>query len=211
MSLPVKKHAPTATVAAVVAWCCWPYLAQPAGEHADGKGQELPTIADELLRPVLEPPCQRDPFQAQDESALIFHANDAADPSAGGLRDGGTLAEPGDGTEASIVGEASGPTPLVGEQGAEPDRSARAPPGLVLDATYVQGTRRFAVVNGQVYQQGQEVPIPGSGAGRYVIGEILPGKVLLWGGRQTLELAYRSLLDGNIATVPTEGGQDGQQ
>jgi hypothetical protein len=61
---------------------------------------------------------------------------------------------------------------------------------LALKATSIYADRRLAIINGQIYEQGQRLDLPESSAEPWVVARILPYKVLLEGPGQVRELTY---------------------
>lgn len=160
----VGRLAPTAIVAAFVAWCVWPYL---SGAGSRGLGQEageVPRIASSLLKPTMEPAGDRDPFRSADA--------DQPDPS-----ETATTEE-----EESAAVEAA-PVPEV-----QPGDVLEQ---LTLDATFIHGGRRLALINGQVCQQGDALAISGLTTEPCLVARIAAHKVLIKFRDETLELEYR--------------------
>jgi hypothetical protein len=63
MSERIGKIAPTAIVAAVLAYLCWPYFNESAEAPQQKKENKLPVISQALLSPPAEPVPERDPFK----------------------------------------------------------------------------------------------------------------------------------------------------
>ena len=133
MSGTLGKMAPAAIVLVLVAWCCWPYLEGPRPAAEVHQGGNRPRIPGSLLSPTVEPAPDRNPFRP-------LRAEKAAPP------------------------ESKEPTPLPPDQQEAPaeedgtDIFSR----LVLDAVYIQGDRRVALINGQVCEQGEPLAISAS-------------------------------------------------
>ena len=62
MSGLIGKLAPTAIVAAVVAWCCWPHLSASKPLSSVPGSDDLPRVAGSLLSAAIRPASGRNPF-----------------------------------------------------------------------------------------------------------------------------------------------------
>jgi hypothetical protein len=62
--------------------------------------------------------------------------------------------------------------------------------GLTLNATFLRGSRRLAMINSQLYAQGEPLAQGDGSAARYVVSEVHPHKVMLERQGQILELNY---------------------
>jgi hypothetical protein len=63
MSERIGKIVPTAIVAAVLTYLCWPYFNESTGAPEEKKESKLPVISQALLSPPAEPAPERDPFK----------------------------------------------------------------------------------------------------------------------------------------------------
>ena len=162
MSGLLEKMTPTAIVAAMVTWCCWSYLSEPGSGLNSQKHADLPRVTNALLTPAIKPGSSRDPFRPAETTAA-----DSAKPQ-GRFRSASS--EKGSDTEANTTDVVS---------------------SLVLDATYVQGDRRMALISGRVYTPGKRLAETGPGA-LYVVKEVLPDRVLIQSRSRTGELTYRN-------------------
>jgi hypothetical protein len=72
--------------------------------------------------------------------------------------------------------------------------------GLVLNATFVAGRQRMAIINGRVYKEKETIPRPGEETPSCVVTGIFPHKVLLSYQGETLQLSYL-----NPAAKPAAG------
>jgi hypothetical protein len=63
MSERIGKIVPTAIVAAVLTYLCWPYFNESTGASEEKKENKLPVISQALLSPAAEPAPERDPFK----------------------------------------------------------------------------------------------------------------------------------------------------
>jgi hypothetical protein len=153
MSRTLGRMAPTAIVFALAVWCCWPYLDELRSSLEVEQGGDLPRITSSLLSPTVEPVPKRDPFQPPPAIR--------ADP-------------PGSKKPEIKKLAASSPHPQAGpRQAGASDQANAQRPGtdvvktLVLEAIYIQGDRRVALINDRVYAQGEPLAIsdlPGQGA-----------------------------------------------
>lgn len=178
MSRPISKLAPAAVVLVVAAWCCWPYLEGPKAVTGVEQQPDLPRITRSQLSPEVQPASERDPFRP-------------------------VAAEKAD----SPQGEESPPSsPLpVQEKAAEQQKDiTEILSGLVLGATYVQGDRRVALINGRVYQEGERLAIATPLAEPCVVAGISADRVLLLHRGRTVELIYPDPAFGADPTTAVE-------
>ncbi|MFH1924471.1 MAG: hypothetical protein ABIP48_31860, partial [Planctomycetota bacterium] len=132
MAALIGKLAPAAIVAAVVAWCCWPYL-NPVKPLAGGQGSDdLPSVADLLLQPAIVSASGRDPFQP-------LHVPEP------------TTAR----VDLVSIEEPTTPDPL-------PEEPVDILGSLRLDATFIHGDRRLALINGRICARGESLPVLGA-------------------------------------------------
>ena len=68
--------------------------------------------------------------------------------------------------------------------------STDGPSGLTLSATYIQGERRFAVIDGQVYEQGEPLVVSDPLQAPCIVAEIRADRVLIRQRDRTVELTY---------------------
>jgi hypothetical protein len=191
MALPLAKMAPTAVVICAVGYCCWPYMGGSTATPAEAPNR-LPAISAALLSPAIEPAPERDPFggtsQAQmddDESEDDEPAKAAAVPAGRQVVQHGTAPR----TVPDSAPEASGTAPAGKGPGPTKDK-ANALSGLALNATYIQGDRRIAVINGRPYAQGESLSISNSTSDPYIVAQIHPYKVLFACQGESAELTY---------------------
>lgn len=172
MSGTLGKMAPAAIVFVLVGWCCWPYLEGPRPAAEVQQGGNRPRIPGSLLSPTIDPAPDRNPFRPP-------RAEKAAPPESE---------------------EPTPPPPGQQEAPAEEDGTdifSR----LVLDAIYIQGDRRVALINGQVCEQGEPLAISASTTEPCIVAEISADKVLLLHRGKTVELKYGGL---TFSTDPAE-------
>ena len=163
MSTTIGKLAPIAIVAAVVAWCCYPYLDKPASEASLQQEGNLPRIIRSLLSPIIEPASDRDPFKPREERNT-------------------------DSTQSEQPATAAtAETPSLSKEDILEILS-----NLVLDATFIQGNRRMALINGRVCEQGEPLAISGSITEPCIVTQISAHSVLIQYGDRTVELKYRN-------------------
>ena len=161
MSGRIGKLVPTAIVAAVLGYLCWPYFIDPEAAAGQKKESKLPVLTAALLSPPPEPAPERDPFrQAKRWSAAVTKK----------------------------------------ETKEEKKRPAAAPTlsGQILNATYIHGDRRLALINGQVYAEGEALKGQNSSSSPLTVARICPDKVLLRRDGVTLELKYASILTKSV-------------
>jgi hypothetical protein len=170
MSGTLSRLAPTAAVAAFVAWCVWPYVSGAGPRRFVQEPAEVPQIAGSLLQPAIVPAGDRDPFRPADA--------DQPDPSDLVAR----AAEPA-ARQAAPAAEEAAPLAQV--------RPGDVLDQLVLDATIIHGDRRLALINGQVCGPGDAVVVSGLTTEPCTVAEITAHKVLLTFRGETLQLEYR--------------------
>lgn len=161
MSRTIAKIMPMATVVALVSWWCWPYLEGPDTVAASRPKDELPRITDPLLSPDVEPTAPRDPFRPVHQ-------------------------EKTDSLEREPLPT---PPPAQPKPPAE-DQIRETLSGLVLGATYIQGDRRAALIDGRVYRQGEPLELSTPTPEPCVVAGIFPDKVLILHRGRTVEVTY---------------------
>lgn len=222
MSAPIKEFAPTTIIAVVVAWCCWSYLDEPRGGARAKQDDKPPKTVDSPLSAVIEPVCERDPFQPVDATKMASEKpegqtsfssrSDALSASSRQENESffsaiesalfqkpGLLLRP-------ILGEfmssMDGEAPLASCGG--PADTTDTLQSLVLEGTYIHGDHRIALINGRVYQQGKRLAISDSTTEPCSVKEISAHKVLILHRGQTVELTYRNpVLEAEQGQEPT--------
>jgi hypothetical protein len=182
MNTLLVKVVPTAVVLAVGGYVVWPYLgpggggeaapgpAVAAAKPAKANAYEIPP---ELLRPAPVPPPARDPFDDPEERrALVREAVRQR------LKDVVKQLEGRRRTRPSVPGQ--------GGRGGAVDGPLS---GLTLNATYIQGGRAAAVINGRVYRPGQHVA-DGGDPDALVLAEVRLHSIVLRQHGRDLELKY---------------------
>jgi hypothetical protein len=167
MSGRIGKIAPTAIVAAVLGYWCWPYVNESIGRPQDKKENKLPVISAALLSPAPEAAPDRDPFRPPGEKK----------------------------SSAAMAGPTKKPTLA----------DANALGSQVLNATYIHGDRRLALISGHVYVEGEQ--LKGPSGPPLTVARICPERVLLQREGVTLELKYASVPPRSAAgATPSSGG-----
>ena len=174
----IEKLAPTGVVVALVGLCCWPHLTDSEVRLDMQQENDLPQVTQSLLSPDILPAPDRDPFR------------DMRINSTGGMQEQlATTAGPGTGggsSEIDIAAELS---------------------KLVLNATYVRGDRRVALINGELYALGETLDGSPSGSQTFIVMQISLHKVLLKRQGQTVELSYDMSSQTNLADGALGSGQ----
>ncbi len=185
MSSMLAKMAPTAVVAVLVVWCCWPYLEAPRQDQALQHDDDSPRIAGSLLSPAVEPAPDRDPFQPPPtkQPPLTKQEEPVAIPRP---------AEP----------------PAENPQPAEEEETAKPLDDLVLRAIYIQGDRRVALINDQVCAQGDLLVTSPTSTDPCVVAEITAERVRLLHRGQTVELKYAEPASGAKPAADLEPRHD---
>ncbi len=198
MVISTRQVVPTAVVVGVILYWVWPcLLPDSTGAPAPAK---LLEIATSQLSPMIEPPPQRDPFQA----AAAVSATRPAGPVPPPLRNPIQ-------TAAAVL-----PTQLAAlvSSGKEaPNKASQSSTngGLVLQATSAHGDHRLAIINGCLYAEGDTLQGPAAGDTPPVITRILPYLVLLEQQGRIVELKYsdpsagRALGPASRAAAPARG------
>jgi hypothetical protein len=215
MALPVGKMAPTAVVAAVVGYCCWPHLGGSVSEApAKGKANAQARMAA-LLAPTPAPDPPRDPFGLTASLAAVSKPKPKPEPTK------------------------STPPPLTPETRAE---TAKLLSSLSLKATWTRGNKGGALINGLFYTKGDSLKVGNNNPGvsstkavgsvhqsmstkqsdntaeqmslrvdpppsePLVVAEILPDKVLLKHHGEIVELKYADKDLARPAAPPPKAG-----
>src|SRR5262245_25634203 len=143
MNALAMKVAPTALALAAGVYVVWPHLGPGGAAAGPSPASEAPEIPESLLWPKLPAPPARNPFddpeeqRARAQSAIRKRLKDLLKRVAAARKTANDLAVPGRGPRG-----AGGADPLA---------------GLALNATYTQGGKGGAVINGRVVQVGEEV------------------------------------------------------
>lgn len=174
---------PSAIVLAVVGWYTWPYLGPPELGGADNKGQVV-EIAQSLLSPTIEPASARNPFKRPG----------AAPSGRGGVK----YVENEQITRVlKVLGDVFVLRRATPRVGTAPRPGPMTKPNLAellstfsLSATWVQGPRRAAVINGRIYRQGDAMEAPAATPAPLHVAQVFPDRVLLecQGARAELRL-----------------------
>jgi hypothetical protein len=137
------KMVPTAVALAAGIYVVWPYIAPGGGlPAAPAATAETTDLAEPLLRPKLPAPPLRDPFEDPEEKQLLVREKIRKRVS--DLVKRVELAR----KEAAKV---------AGERGAKGKTQGGPLAGLALNATYNREEKGAAVINGRVFQTGENV------------------------------------------------------
>lgn len=166
MSPLIGKLAPAAAVAALVAWCCWPYLDESASGGLGGESSDVPQIADSRLSPDIKPGSQRDPFQKL--------GSNETNPA-----------------EAESSPKSPASPASVEEQPPSDEQIADVLGRLAVEATFIHGPRRLALIDGRLYEEGDPLAISRSLANACVVAQISADGVLVRHPGGTVGLTYR--------------------
>jgi hypothetical protein len=166
MNISLEKLVPRAVVAAALAYCGWPSMSYLMSQPPAAVPATLPEIAKSALAPVITAPT-RDPFMPK----AVAEGNAGAKP---GLPNGQRGAD-----TAQKEGKAGNP---LG--------------GLKLEATYLSGPSRLAIINGHVYGPTETLP-----ASKLKILDVLPYQVILECEGKRLTLAYADTASARSASA----------
>lgn len=175
MAIPVGKVLPTAVVAAMVGYCCWPHVFGPSHAPIVGEAGNRPEIATALLSPGFEPAPKRDPFQTRSVTQKVA-------------------------SEADEDDEADTPTATAAQKQAHTPAAS-----FILTGTFVHGNLRAALINGQLYTLGEQLGTPGAPTDPYVIVRIDPDRVLIDHRGQTVELNYSTFVSKSESSPRAAG------
>ena len=190
--------APTAIVVAAVGYFCWPYLS-PSGANVivDAGGKPV-DISMALLSPKITAAPGRDPFGMKVETPRA-EAEPEEDPEPNPRETSLST------KTASVTPTKSGSTPRPNTNPARGTPEGAATPvetaevevdqpltGLALNATFLRGSRRAAMINSQFYSEGETLEPSGPNIKPYVVAKIFQHHVLLERQGRTVELTYPS-------------------
>ncbi len=196
MAVSIGKFAPTAIVLAAVGYCCWPYLEDP-GHRPKMEEKKLPEIAASVLSPTIKPAPGRDPFGMTGEVDM-FKVLEASTGKKGATK-------PGEGPPAKKLTPAEEKAAREKEKEEAAKKAAEAAEiarkavaqdlkvalnSTTLNATYLRGTHHVAVINREVFKEGQT--LDNLSTRPIKIAKIAPRKVLLELEGQTVELTYET-------------------
>lgn len=184
MAVSIGKFAPTAIVFAAVGYCCWPYLEEKRTHPAAQDAKKLPEIGRAQLSPTIVPATDRDPFGLTLPPKLVNDANDKTKAGTGSIESpvkaksepADKAADPAAPAQAEAV-----PQPVV----VKIDTSV-----LTLNATFLGGARRVAMINSKEYAEGDVLDQTDLQPKPPTITKIFQHRVLLERQGQTAELFY---------------------
>ena len=165
MSAKLSKIAPIAVVSGILGYLCWPYFDDPAADKKSKTSAKTEALAS-LLSPA----------PAGDVRADIFEIPQAIGPSA-------AKKMPTAGNKTSAANRATTANRRIDDF-----------KNFALTGTYVAGDNRYAVINGTLYAEGEQVTATGRGAksapSMYKVARVEIDKVVLSCEGQTKELHY---------------------
>ena len=186
MGISAGKLAPFAVILAFVGYCSWPSMSELASPTPPPpQPPKLPELAAPLYAPVMPPPLVKNPWGGKDAESLAALRNPAK-PVA-------TTAE----TSADAADGKSAKPPI------------NLLAGLTLDATFIAGDERMAVINGTVYAAQEELPSSVGAAPQIKIANVLPYSVLLEHDGRTAELTYRDVVSSDSSEKAKLDGSKG--
>jgi len=168
----IGKVVSPAIVAAIVGWCCWPYL-EEAGPKDVGAKTSPPQITHALLEPAFAAKLPRDPFHVVQTSKSVEKP------------------------KAAPAAKASAASPSTKKTDA-----AEMPKGLTLSGTLIAGNRRAALINGRLWEQGQCLELSKNAAEPWVLAQVFPYGAVVQSGAKRLELRYAGPEDKRASTAP---------
>ena len=129
MQAKLSKIAPIAVVAAILGYLCWPYLDDPASGKSKAAAKTGEPLAN-LLNPKPAGDVRADLFEIPKVSGPLAAAKKTSTSTSAGQRAAGKNSASARGDELK---------------------------NFVLTGTYVAGGRRFAVINGSLYSEGEQL------------------------------------------------------
>ncbi len=177
MAVSIGKMAPTAIVVAAVGYFCWPYLSPTGANVMFNEGGKPVDINMALLSPKLTAAPGRDPFGMKVETPRA----EAETPTKSG-------STPRPNTNPARGTQEGAATPVETAE-VEVDQPLT---GLALNATFLRGSRRAAMINSQFYSEGETLEPSGPNIKPYVVAKIFQHHVLLERQGRTVELTYPS-------------------
>lgn len=170
MSTKAAKLAPIGIMASTMGYFCWTHIDEPAplvlAAKTAPKGAD--TLAS-LLKPAVAPDLTRDPFVPFRPNAPVEEKKTAATTKAQGSGDKAKAAEPP-------------PKPVV-----KPNLA-----GLVLNGTMIAGRNRTAVINGELFREGDKLAAAGAAGQPAHIAKVGVDRVILRLGTETADLFYNA-------------------
>jgi hypothetical protein len=167
MSTQAEKMIPIGLVLGLIGYCCWPYAGSPSGEPEVKSGPKIARIPSDMLAPAIDAPSARDPFRIAAQPP----------PSDAAPKSGSNGPAPGGNTPP-----AAPPPP--------PQDADRPLTTLVLNATFLQGNRRVALINNRLYSEGDTLQAGNAATSDWVVAQIESFRVVLAGTDQQRELNY---------------------
>ncbi len=198
MAVSIGKFAPTAIVLAAVGYCCWPYLEDPGQRPKLDDGKKLPEISASVLAPNIKPAPGRDPFGLTGEVDMFkvlqpgTAKKGAATPAGGAVSKKLSPAE-----EQAALEKAKAEAAEIARKAVAQDLKV-ALNSTTLNATCLRGSHRSAVINSEVFNEGQT--LDNLSTRPIKIAAIYAHKVLLELEGQTVELTYE-----NVSSTPESG------
>jgi hypothetical protein len=172
----INKLAPLATVLAIAIYCMLTGMAG-SGSKSDAKqSAKLPVFTPELFSPIFPPYSKRNPFYLPGDEPKVAVQSVPTEKK---------------------VAEAK---PAAAEAAKEFFAS------LALNATYLTGEQRLAIINGQIYKQKDKLKQQNPSIPPFIVAQILPYEVLLECEGKTLHLRYSNVYAGTGApksAIPT--------
>jgi hypothetical protein len=188
MAISAATLAPRVVVTAVVSYCIWPSLSVMLSPPTPPPPVKQPELAESLLSPkMLTPPSRNVFFTKAAEEAVVKEMRTAA-------------------AKAKAAGK--------GQKGSEADSTPDKPPvnpllGLKLEATYIAGNSRLALINGHVYAVRDNLPSVANAKSKVTIVDVRPEEVLLAFEGKSFVLTYTDVTSSVAAahSAPSSAGK----
>lgn len=187
MAISIEKLAPTAIVFAAVGYCCWPYLEEKRAHPAAQEAKKLPEIGRSQLSPIIVPATDRDPFGLTLPPKLVDDAKNDKDKTKAGT---GSIESPAKSKSEPAEKANDATAPAQPETVAAPEIIMIDTSDLTLNATFLSGARRLAMINSKEYAEGDVLDQTDTQPKPPVVAKIFQHRVLLERQGRTAELHY---------------------
>lgn len=194
--------APTLTVLIAVGYCCWPYLEDPGQGRIKEEKKKLAEIGAAVLSPKIDPSPGRDPFGMSGKAADLFKTIDKSatrkDPNQPAGAAGSPATPGGKDAGGKDAGENAprGPSEKeleLARKNAEQELK-KALTSLTLNGTFLRGSRKVAVINGELYSEGATLDKADPSFRALKVSQVHQHKVVIESQGQTAELRYANIV-----------------
>ncbi|MCD4726847.1 MAG: hypothetical protein K8R46_04250 [Pirellulales bacterium] len=201
MDIPLDKVIPRTLALAVVGYCLWPSTMAFFSTPKTTSPKKLPELSAALLSPAMPLAPTRDPFE-ENTATLASALKKVIQP----VTKAATVKRPRKPTvktERRVASTSRG-------QGKPTGKGANHSGGLTLEATCIVGDRRLAIINGRLYAPKETLSLPGLSATPYEVINVLPYKVVLKCGENSMELTYPNVASKSASAGKKSSGKKPQ-